>query len=172
MPYDQKKLAYTIKEFMALAGVGRSFVYEAIAEGHLKAVKAGRKTLIREEDARAWLDALPAMKVHFSRAFERRQAATTSPHDSTPKDKTAREVHQRHRKLRQPGGSARRLSRRRSRQQLQQLAAGEAAIHRILSCGCGASPSPDPDGPIPHRVETWNANTRARSVEMTVAGIS
>jgi len=48
MPYDQKRLAYTIKEFMALAGVGRSFVYEAIVEGHLKAVKAGRKTLIRE----------------------------------------------------------------------------------------------------------------------------
>ena len=87
MPYDQKKLAYTIKEFMALAGVGRSFVYEAIAEGHLKAVKAGRKTLIRDEDARAWLGALPAMKAHSSRAFERRQAAagTSEPHS---KDKT------------------------------------------------------------------------------------
>lgn len=91
MPYDQKKLAYTIKEFIALAGVGRSFVYEAIAEGRLKAAKAGRKTLIRDEAARAWLGALPAMKAHSSRAFERRQAATgtSRPHS---KDKTTEDV--------------------------------------------------------------------------------
>lgn len=92
MQHDQQKLAYTIKEFMARAGVGRSFVYEAIAEGSLKAVKAGRKTLIREEDARTWLSALPAMKSHSSRAFERRRMATTNSHAFKRNDKTAKET--------------------------------------------------------------------------------
>lgn len=85
MQHDQQKLAYTLKEFMALAGVGRSFVYEEIAEGRLNAVKAGRKTLIREEAARAWLDALPAMTSTSSRAFERRQRAAKSSAKSTAK---------------------------------------------------------------------------------------
>ena len=85
MQHDQQKLAYTLKEFMALAGVGRSFVYEEIAEGRLNAVKAGRKTLIREEAARAWLDALPAMASTSSRAFERRQRAAKSSAKSTAK---------------------------------------------------------------------------------------
>jgi len=92
MQHDQQKLAYTIKEFVALAGVGRSFVYEAIAEGHLKAVKAGRKTLIREEDARAWLDTLPTMKAHSSRAFERRQVAATGTRDTIPNSETTKET--------------------------------------------------------------------------------
>lgn len=91
MQHDQQKLAYTLKEFMALAGVGRSFVYEAIADGHLKAVKAGRKTLIRDEDARAWLGALPPMKSHSARAFERRQMATSRTH-ATNNSNTAKEV--------------------------------------------------------------------------------
>lgn len=78
MPHDQQKLAYTLKEFMALAGVGRSFVYEEIAEGRLNAVKAGRKTLIREEDARAWLGALPTMTSNSSAAFLRRRSASAS----------------------------------------------------------------------------------------------
>lgn len=86
MSHNQQKLAYTIKEFMALASVGRSFVYEEIAEGRLNAVKAGRKTLIREEDAKAWLDALPAMKAHSRRAFERRQVSMRASHGSADAD--------------------------------------------------------------------------------------
>lgn len=86
MQHDQQKLAYTIKQFMALAGVGRSFVYDELAEGRLKAVKAGRKTLIRDEDARAWLGSLPAMKSESTRAFERRQRAAKNSAKSTAKD--------------------------------------------------------------------------------------
>lgn len=78
MTHDQQKLAYTLKEFMTLAGVGRSFVYEEIAEGRLNAVKAGRKTLIREEDAKAWLGSLPAMTSNSSLAFLRRRSAATA----------------------------------------------------------------------------------------------
>lgn len=72
--YDKAlALGYTIKEFCTLAGVGRSFVYEQIAEGRLRAVKAGSRTLIRCGDAAAYLDALPAFQAHSARAYERAQ---------------------------------------------------------------------------------------------------
>lgn len=73
MQHDTQKLAYTIKQFMTLAGVGHSFTYEEIASGRLRAVKAGRKTLIREDDARAWLAALPSMESKSKQAFQRRR---------------------------------------------------------------------------------------------------
>lgn len=77
MQPDHEKLAYTIKEFCILAGVGRSFVYEQIAEGLLRAVKAGGKTLIRRSDATTYLDSLPALRSHSARAYGRAQAATS-----------------------------------------------------------------------------------------------
>jgi hypothetical protein len=43
--------------------MNRSGVYEAIAAGHLRAVKQGRKTLIDCDHGLAWLRALPAAKV-------------------------------------------------------------------------------------------------------------
>lgn len=76
MQNDSQKLAYTIKEFMARAGVGHSFTYEEIASGRLRAVKAGRKTLIREDDARAWLAALPSLESKSKRAFNRRNTSS------------------------------------------------------------------------------------------------
>lgn len=91
MQHDQQKLAYTLKEFMALAGVGRSFVYDELAEGRLKAVKAGRKTLIRDEDARAWLGSLPTMKSESTRAYKRRQMATARSR-TTKSNTTAKEA--------------------------------------------------------------------------------
>jgi excisionase family DNA binding protein len=77
MQPDHEKLAYTIKEFCTLAGVGRSFVYEQIAEGLLRAVKAGGRTLILREDAAAYFDALPAFQAHSARAYERAKAANS-----------------------------------------------------------------------------------------------
>jgi excisionase family DNA binding protein len=53
------KAAYRIDEFCRAFGVGRSKVFEEIKDGRLKIRKAGRMTLIRAEDAKAWLDALP-----------------------------------------------------------------------------------------------------------------
>lgn len=53
------KAAYTVAEFCAAHGVGKSLVFEEIAAGKLRTKKAGRRTLIRVDDARAWLDALP-----------------------------------------------------------------------------------------------------------------
>jgi len=42
---------------------GRTKAYEEIASGRLKAIKLGSKTLIRREDAEAWLKSLPAAVV-------------------------------------------------------------------------------------------------------------
>lgn len=57
------KVALSISEFCEVYGVGRSFTYEAIADGKLKTRKAGRKTLILKTDADAWLASLPEGRV-------------------------------------------------------------------------------------------------------------
>lgn len=52
--------ALTIYEACKRARVSRTFLYGEIGTGRLRAVKAGRKTLIRAGDLRAWLASLPA----------------------------------------------------------------------------------------------------------------
>jgi excisionase family DNA binding protein len=56
------KRAFSIKEFCERYSLGRTRAYEEIAAGRLFAVKAGRKTLIPEKSAEAWLEALPPSK--------------------------------------------------------------------------------------------------------------
>ena len=53
--------AFTISGFCAWANVGRTFTYDLINRGLLKAVKVGGKTLIPKGEARAWLSSLPAI---------------------------------------------------------------------------------------------------------------
>ena len=53
-------LAYSIDDFCALSGLGRSYVYEAIARGDLEARKAGRRTLILRMDGQRYLESLPS----------------------------------------------------------------------------------------------------------------
>jgi excisionase family DNA binding protein len=53
------RYAYSIPEVAKAVGVGRSYIYGEIKEGRLRVRKAGRRTLIYEEDLRAWLEALP-----------------------------------------------------------------------------------------------------------------
>jgi len=53
------KPAYRIAEFCRAFSVGKTKVFDEIKEGRLKVRKAGRMTLIRAEDAKAWLDSLP-----------------------------------------------------------------------------------------------------------------
>lgn len=52
------KLAYTIPEFGAACGVGTTFVYGEIQAGRLKALKAGRRTIIDAQEAKRWLASL------------------------------------------------------------------------------------------------------------------
>jgi len=52
-------LAVSIEEAARLAGVGRGYLYQQISSGHLRARKAGRRTLIVLVDLAAWLQQLP-----------------------------------------------------------------------------------------------------------------
>jgi excisionase family DNA binding protein len=53
------RLALSVIEASALAGVGRSQIYVAISSGALAARKRGRSPLILPADLRAWMNALP-----------------------------------------------------------------------------------------------------------------
>ena len=53
------KAAFTIAEFGAAHGIGKSLIYEEIGAGRLRCRKVGRRTLILAGDAEAWRNALP-----------------------------------------------------------------------------------------------------------------
>lgn len=57
-----KVLSYSVAEAVEASGVGRSFLYEQIKSGRLKARKLGRRTLILAEDMQSWLAALPKIQ--------------------------------------------------------------------------------------------------------------
>jgi excisionase family DNA binding protein len=52
---DRTRLAYSIDSVCEILGVGRTRVHTLIAEGRLRAVKVGRRTLVLSEDLRALL---------------------------------------------------------------------------------------------------------------------
>lgn len=60
---ERQPLGLTIHEAKALAGVGRSTIYEEIRAGRLAARKLGRRTLILSDDLSAWLASLPLIKL-------------------------------------------------------------------------------------------------------------
>ncbi|MEH2524213.1 MULTISPECIES: helix-turn-helix domain-containing protein [unclassified Bradyrhizobium] len=51
--------ALSVPQACALAGIGRTKLYEAITAGSLKARKLGKRTLILRDDLRQFLAALP-----------------------------------------------------------------------------------------------------------------
>lgn len=51
----------TIPEFCAWARIGRTKAYEEIGAGALRALKIGRRTLIRSTDADDWLGKQPSI---------------------------------------------------------------------------------------------------------------
>ncbi len=53
----------SIDTWCALSGMGRRATYDALGHGHLKAVKAGTRTLINIEKGLAWLESLPAAQI-------------------------------------------------------------------------------------------------------------
>lgn len=58
----------TIETWMALSGMGRRATYDALGHGHLKAVKAGSRTLIKIEKGLAWLESLPPAVIRPQKA--------------------------------------------------------------------------------------------------------
>ncbi len=56
----RQKLALSVEEACALAGVRRDFLYREINEGRLKTAKIKGRRLIRRQALERWLEALPA----------------------------------------------------------------------------------------------------------------
>jgi excisionase family DNA binding protein len=54
-PNISNKLAYSINEACAATGIGRTSLYELIANGQLKALKAAGRRLILRTDLEAYL---------------------------------------------------------------------------------------------------------------------
>lgn len=57
-----------IETWCALTGMGRRATYDALGHGHLKAVKAGTRTLIKIDEGLAWLESLPAAQIRPQKA--------------------------------------------------------------------------------------------------------
>ncbi len=51
--------SFTVRDFCAWAGIGRTKAYEELKSGALRKLKCGRRTLIPIADAMRWRDALP-----------------------------------------------------------------------------------------------------------------
>lgn len=51
----------TVAEAIQRFGIARTKLYELIREGDIEAVKLGRRTLIRAESVRAFIDRLPRL---------------------------------------------------------------------------------------------------------------
>ena len=56
------KLAYTVEDFAASTGLGRTRLYEAIKNRQLRARKYGKRTIILAEDGRAFVAGLPELR--------------------------------------------------------------------------------------------------------------
>jgi hypothetical protein len=56
------KRGFSVEEFCENYGICRSLAYVEIREGRLKARKAGRRTIIGDEDAKDWFSKLPRAK--------------------------------------------------------------------------------------------------------------
>ena len=54
-------LAYTVPDACKAAGLGRTTLYELIAAGRLRAMKAGTRTLIEADSLRSYLASLPTL---------------------------------------------------------------------------------------------------------------
>ncbi|MGH6660981.1 MAG: helix-turn-helix domain-containing protein [Rhodospirillales bacterium] len=52
-------ICFTIPAAVAASGIGRSAIYQALADGRLKAKKNGRRTLILKTDLERFLESLP-----------------------------------------------------------------------------------------------------------------
>ncbi len=66
-PFPSERMALSIAEVADAIGLGRTFIYEQINAGALKAIKVGRRTLVPIEAINGWLAAQPAFKKEIDR---------------------------------------------------------------------------------------------------------
>jgi excisionase family DNA binding protein len=65
------RLAYSIAEACAVAGIRRTTLYKEIRSGDLRAVKIGGRTVILADDLRRWLNRRPPITRIEARVRER-----------------------------------------------------------------------------------------------------
>lgn len=58
---DVQREIVTVSEAIQLFGIKRTKLYESIRQGDIEAVKLGRRTLIRAESVRAFINRLPRL---------------------------------------------------------------------------------------------------------------
>ncbi len=54
-----EKTVFSVNEFCQQAGIGRTKLYQEIADGKLIARKCGRRTIIPVSELSKWLESLP-----------------------------------------------------------------------------------------------------------------
>jgi excisionase family DNA binding protein len=54
-----QQIAYSIRQLGEITGIGRTTIYAAICEGHLKARKIRRRTVVLHDDLHVFLNSLP-----------------------------------------------------------------------------------------------------------------
>ena len=62
MPDTNDKISYRIDEAVKASGLGRSFLYERIAEGALRSVKVGGRRLIMRRDLLEFIEGGNSMR--------------------------------------------------------------------------------------------------------------
>jgi hypothetical protein len=82
---DFSKLAFSIRELANKGPIGRSSIYNQIAAGRLRARKIGRRTVILDEDWRAFLASTPVMAPSNSAGELSSTAAAPRRRGRTPK---------------------------------------------------------------------------------------
>ena len=57
-----RRRAMSINEFCQYYGIGRTTAYAEIRQGRLRGRKIGKRTIVTEDDAEAWLRLLPVIE--------------------------------------------------------------------------------------------------------------
>ncbi len=63
--FKSEVLLHTIDDAGRIINHGRTATYQAISDGKIKAVKAGRRTLITDESLRAYVASLPPAEINM-----------------------------------------------------------------------------------------------------------
>src|SRR5438132_1310525 len=80
----------SIANWGLISGQGRSATYEALGQGHLRAIKLGNRTLIDVEHGLAWLATMPMAKITTGRKRGPSPAAAPPPEPSPLPEATTR----------------------------------------------------------------------------------
>ena len=65
---ELKPIAVSINDACAIAGLGRTKLYEEIKLGRIPIRKAGQRTLIKVSDLQSYIDALPSSETEAQAA--------------------------------------------------------------------------------------------------------